>query len=198
MKTCKHCSIQFESIYTKKIFCTRRCKEKFYNIEQYQRQKRNLRRGTVIGVICRICGKDCNINNKNDHLCKRCYAYVFHMKEKGLSTDTQSVLDHKEYQRTRKKSHLDADGYIVLHKLRHPNAKKHGRIREHIFVMAEHLGRPLKEKETVHHKNGIKDDNRIENLELWSHSHPYGQRIEDKIAWAKAFLEENGYVVSRT
>ena len=54
--------------------------------------------------------------------------------------------------------------------------------------MAEHLGRPLRRDEQVHHKNWDRADNHLSNLELWSTSHPAGQRITDKLKWAKEFI----------
>lgn len=85
-------------------------------------------------------------------------------------------------------------GYImIMAPPNHPRASasgKYGRgyVREHTLVMEEALGRYLQPGETVHHKNGIKHDNRLENLELWTKAQPAGQRVVDLVAYAREIL----------
>jgi hypothetical protein len=78
--------------------------------------------------------------------------------------------------------HRKSDGYMRL--------TINGReVMEHRHVMEQMLGRPLLDTESVHHRNGVRHDNRPENLELWSRWQPKGQRVEDKVAWAKELLD---------
>lgn len=79
------------------------------------------------------------------------------------------------------------EGYIDSHGYR--NFERNGRVyKEHRLVMEDYLGRELEPHETVHHKNGNRLNNQIENLELWSSRHPRGQRVEDLIAWTMMTL----------
>ncbi len=57
-------------------------------------------------------------------------------------------------------------GYVLILKPEHPSADKNGYIFEHRFIMERHIGKFLKRYEFVHHRNCIKNDNRIENLEI--------------------------------
>lgn len=68
--------------------------------------------------------------------------------------------------RPRKQTRWKHQGYVLTYADDHPNARKDGSIFEHRLVMSQHLGRPLEEWEIVHHRNGVRDDNRLENLEL--------------------------------
>jgi hypothetical protein len=83
-----------------------------------------------------------------------------------------------------------SDGYRLVYNPGHANATKDGYVREHVLVMTERLGRPLVKGETVHHKNGIRDDNRPKNLELRIKAHGSGQSVTDRIADALWILEQ--------
>ena len=88
--------------------------------------------------------------------------------------------------------YINRDGYVIITPR---GERKH--VLEHRFIMEKHLGRPLTKKETVHHKNGIRHDNRLRNLELWQGKHCRYQRLSDLIKDAKRLLKENGYLVTK-
>jgi hypothetical protein len=91
-----------------------------------------------------------------------------------------------------KKGWVTSKGYKLVWQPDHPNRDKRGYVPEHVAVMAEQMGRPLLPGENVHHRNGIRDDNRPENLELWLSSQPSGQRVADLIEWANHLIERYG------
>jgi len=84
---------------------------------------------------------------------------------------------------------MNDDGYILI-----AIPAGHHRVRgaypymlEHRLVMERKLRRELLQDETVHHINGIRHDNRLENLELMTR-HPPGQRVADLLPWAKDLI----------
>jgi hypothetical protein len=82
--------------------------------------------------------------------------------------------------------HVSPDGYVKV-----PDKSGRGKsILEHRLVMEQHLKRQLTKEENVHHINGDRSDNRIENLEIWNTRQPKGQRVPDKIEYALEILEQ--------
>lgn len=71
----------------------------------------------------------------------------------------------------------------------HPRAGRSAYVFEHILVAEEILGRHLFQEESIHHINGVRDDNRPENLELWTRPQPSGIRVSDAIDWARSIYE---------
>lgn len=83
---------------------------------------------------------------------------------------------------------VDKTGYVKIKFPSHFEAHANGWVFEHRMVMADALGRRLLPEENVHHINGVRDDNRLENLEMWTKAQPSGQRAEDKVRYALEIL----------
>lgn len=127
-----------------------------------------------------ICGtKDCKGAVVAKGLCPKCYG-LFRVRGKVV---------HSEWYRKKFTRLIDDNGYATVFAPNHGNARKNGRVAEHRYVMSKILGRPLLDGENVHHRNGVKSDNRPENLELWVTSQPSGQRPKDLVDWARQILE---------
>lgn len=137
--------------------------------------------------ICRECRRKYTINNYSaGKLCKTCGAAVSNNSQR-LTCRACHAKNRRDTATERR--YINAQGYAVLTShYDHPNSTYRGEVLEHVMIMSKVLGRGLVKGENVHHINGVRDDNRPENLEVWSRSQPSGQRIPDKVQWAKELL----------
>ena len=95
------------------------------------------------------------------------YRKGFHLSESHRHKLSQAKKG-KFFQTTEFGGHSKqrSDGYISIYFPTHPHSSKDGYVMEHILIMEKAIGRLLEDDEVVHHRNHIRDDNRIENLQL--------------------------------
>jgi endogenous inhibitor of DNA gyrase (YacG/DUF329 family) len=121
--------------------------------------------------------------------CRQCGADVERAISQFKANTFCSRTCEGAFARARATRLVNSHGYVwVFVGKDYPGAGRQGQILEHRKVMQDHLGRALTVEENVHHVNGDRQDNRLENLELWSRSQPPGQRVADKLAWAREFI----------
>ena len=166
MQPCEHCR---EDFWVRKSqnharFCSRECKDAAW----------------VIGTEPRICA-NCHTE--------------FHFNLRMLKWNAGKFCSRecsKAYRLAKSigRTKTTGDGYVIVRMPDHPYAQGAGWVMKHRLVMEKQLGRYLTAEENVHHVNGDRSDNRIENLELWITSQPSGQREEDQVRWAINILAQ--------
>lgn len=211
LKTCLHCSHHFyvepRRTDTAK-YCSRSCLARGY--------PRDPSRWPVVKKACERCGVE--YTTKTSHATRRrfCSKQCFYADKKERHLETRSCANcgkpfeivrysdvmncsvecGQDIQRNKLEPawHKTPDGYLAGGINRGKGQKL---ILMHRWVMEQSLGRELETFETVHHKNGVRDDNRLDNLEVWIHRPHKGQRVEDTIIWAIAYLERHGYTITK-
>lgn len=131
----------------------------------------------LIYVSCMFCKKLRWVSYwTNEKWCNDC-------RKKGLSGPASSHWNGGKF--------VNSHGYVMVYVGR--ERKKY--IPEHVLIAEREFGGPLPPGTDVHHINGIKDDNRPENLEIWlSKSHPSGQRVEDQLKRARRLIATYGHL----
>lgn len=190
LKKCINCTENFEHEKSHTKYCSHICLKKYQSKKEMERRR----------------------NDEEYRKKRNAREIIRRQKKRDSDKEYRKKHNEEEKNRYRKKFNINSDadlkcapkgsgtlttkGYRQITMRDHPNARRNGQMFEHVFVMSEYLQRPLHKHENVHHKNGIRDDNRIENLELWTKAQRPGRRVEDQISWCKEFLKEYGYRVT--
>lgn len=170
-KRCAICNNTFSgypSVMRDRKVCSKEC-YRIYKSRFHTGKKAPNWSGGNIKKTCEICYKSFFVNksikDKRRFCSKECdgkYRSIYNIGEKSP--------------RYKKGFYINARGYKVILMPNHPYCPKTGYISEHRLVMEKHIGRYLRKEEVIHHINGIRTDNRIENLKLYAN---HSQHMKD-------------------
>lgn len=139
-KPCRHCKTTFSPKERHSLYCDECLKR----------------------LDCTMCGSRLNVHfNRVAARRRKCVAC-------HLLTASETAPKGERAGNWNGGRHKTVNGYIVVRQPDHPNSMKSGYVLEHVLLISEAIGRPLEKGEVSHHVNGIKDDNRLENLRLMS------------------------------
>ena len=182
---CITCGVEFDKEPNQarrypRHFCSRSCAAKTNNRTAPKRQRiRRVR-------ICLYCLRIFELRNGSRaamsqfHCGRRCARLAYLREQHGSDWSGEMPGDFRQ----RGKFIDRTKGYVLVYVPDHPRATNRGYVYEHRYVVEQNLGRYLKRDEHVHHRNGKRWDNRLENLELMhasDHAKLGGQRPEDLV-----------------
>ena len=174
-RACQTCGKLFKETRPGHIFCSPQC--------------------LVYPCLCRICGRLFHSRNRHAGFCSPKCVGALHIKQtpERLCKTCNKPLSHPATIRQPRANYCSWEcrfprkytgikgpgGYILVFRPEHPFARMNGYVAQHRLVMEQVIGRFLDPSEVVHHKNGIRNDNRPENLELLNRSlHPVGFQLQ--------------------
>jgi len=169
---CSHCGKEFErdnwrlkrkDRKSSDFFCSKKCSHEHYKSNNSPNWKGG--------------DKEVNCENCNKIIIRDHYEYknhkMFFCSKKCWGKWISKNMFGENHPRWKGGIYKTSDGYIIIKSPNHPNKDGYGYFKEHRMVMEKVLGRYLDKKEVVHHINGIRDDNRKENLKLFKNNYEH-------------------------